>query len=88
MAGNESQGAPSAKKRKVGANKREVDVKTKELQAATTLRVNVLKKLKRDLDKTNSDIRTAEMLARRMCDEKGFPESMQQWFMERVSAFK
>eukprot|EP00974_Lingulodinium_polyedra_P032209 3102906-Lingulodinium_polyedra.AAC.1 len=65
MAGTESLGAPSAKKRNMAASKREVDVKATELQAATTSRTNLLKKLKGNLDKANGDIRTGEALARR-----------------------
>ena len=83
-----SAGGPATKRRKTTCQKRELSPGTKAKQSATTQRVNSLKKFKSEIDKSNSDIRQAEQMVKRMVDEKGFPETMQKWFADRVEEFK
>ena len=52
------------------------------------MKQGALKKLKSDIDKAQKDIREVEGLVSRMVSDKGFPETMQQWFQSRVKNFK
>eukprot|EP00974_Lingulodinium_polyedra_P115236 11154456-Lingulodinium_polyedra.AAC.1 len=78
---------PPPKKRRQGKEPKIETPEQKALKTATNARTSALRKLKAELDRANSEVRSCEDLVGKMVG-LGYPDSMMMWFSKKVEDFK
>lgn len=86
MKGTDSSGVVT-KKRKLNKEWKQETPEQKALRAAHGARAASLRNLKRELDRSNVEVRACENLISSM-RSKGYPKAMEEWFLGQVQTFK